>query len=62
MRTHLADVAWTVLCVVLALCAVWSAVDLARDATAWTYCAVARVLLAVALTLRVVAVRRGTSL
>ncbi|MGW7281586.1 hypothetical protein ACWGIV_25460 [Streptomyces sp. NPDC054844] len=62
LRTRLADVAWTALCVVLALWAVWSAVDLARGATAWAYCAVAWVLLAVALTLRVVAVRRRTSL
>ncbi|MFE0805749.1 hypothetical protein [Streptomyces sp. NPDC058812] len=62
LRTRVADVAWTALCVVLALWAVWSAVDLARGATAWAYCAVAWVLLAVALALRVVAVRRRTSL
>ncbi|WND39454.1 hypothetical protein RI578_36465 [Streptomyces sp. BB1-1-1] len=62
LRTRLADVAWTALCVVLALWAVWSAVDLARGATAWAYCAVAWVLFAVALALRVVAVRRRTSL
>jgi hypothetical protein len=62
LRTRLADVAWTALCVVLALWAVWSSVDLVRGATAWAYCAVAWVLLAVALALRVVAVRRRTSL
>ncbi|MFG3251230.1 hypothetical protein [Streptomyces sp. NPDC048187] len=62
LRVRLADTAWTALCVLLALWAVWSAVDLARGATAWAYCAVAWVLLAVALTLRAAAVRRRTSL
>ncbi|MET7322946.1 hypothetical protein [Streptomyces sp. NPDC005549] len=62
LRPRLADIAWTALCVVLALWAVWSAVDLARGATAWAYCAVAWVLLAVALSLRAAAVRRRTSL
>jgi hypothetical protein len=62
LRGRAADIAWTALCVVLALWAVWSAVDLARGATAWVYCAVAWVLLAVALSLRAAAVRRRTSL
>ncbi|MEU7210795.1 hypothetical protein AB0B06_20540 [Streptomyces sp. NPDC044989] len=62
LRVRVADIAWTALCVLLTLWAVWSAVDLARGATAWVYCAVAWVLLAAALTLRVAAVRRRTSL
>ncbi|MCF2434643.1 hypothetical protein LV779_07335 [Streptomyces thinghirensis] len=49
-------------CASYSRCGPWSAVDLARGATAWAYCAVAWVLLAVALALRVVAVRRRTSL
>ncbi|MET9826542.1 MULTISPECIES: hypothetical protein [unclassified Streptomyces] len=62
LRGRVSDIAWTALCVVLALWAVWSAVALARGATAWAYCAVAWVLLAVALTLRWRAARRRTSL
>ncbi|MDL5205666.1 hypothetical protein [Streptomyces sp. ALI-76-A] len=62
LRTRVADIAWTALCVVLALWAVWSAVGLARGVTAWAYCAVAWVLLAVALALRVAAIRRRTRL
>ncbi|CAM5278473.1 hypothetical protein STENM36S_06793 [Streptomyces tendae] len=62
LRGRVADIAWTALCTVLALWAVWSAVDLVRGATAWVYCAVAWVLLAVTLGLRVPAVRRRTSL
>ncbi|MFB7656387.1 MULTISPECIES: hypothetical protein [unclassified Streptomyces] len=62
LRTRLSDIAWTALCVVLALWAVWTVVDLARGATAWAYSAVAWVLLAAALALRTMAVRRRTSL
>ncbi|MDG9690007.1 hypothetical protein CJI59_00640 [Streptomyces sp. Alain-F2R5] len=62
LRTRVADIVWTALCVVLALWAVWSAVGVARDATAWAYCVVAWVLLAAALALRMLAVRRRTSL
>ncbi|MFC7815401.1 MULTISPECIES: hypothetical protein [unclassified Streptomyces] len=62
LRTRVADIAWTTLCVVLALWAVWSAVGVARGATAWAYCVVAWVLLAGALGLRTLAVRRRTSL
>ncbi|MFC7894364.1 hypothetical protein [Streptomyces sp. NPDC057381] len=62
LRTRVADIAWTALCVVLALWAVWSAVGVARGATAWAYCAVAWVLLAGALALRTLTVRRRTSL
>lgn len=62
LRTRLADIAWTALCVVLALWAVWSVVDLARGATAWVYSAVAWMLLAAALVLRTRAMRRRTSL
>ncbi|MFE0822204.1 hypothetical protein [Streptomyces sp. NPDC058847] len=62
LRTRAADIAWTALCVVLALWAVWSAVGVARGGTAWAYCAVAWVLLAGALALRTLAVRRRTPL
>ncbi|MEU9593331.1 hypothetical protein ACGF7W_26815 [Streptomyces sp. NPDC048219] len=62
LRTRVADISWTALCVVLALWAVWSAVGAARGATAWAYCVVAWVLLAVALALRAAAARRRTSL
>jgi hypothetical protein len=62
LRSRLADIAWTALCTVLALWAIWSSVGLARGGTAWAYCAVAWVLLAVALALRVAANRRRTRL
>ncbi|MFD5074057.1 hypothetical protein [Streptomyces sp. NPDC058371] len=60
LRSRIGDIAWTALCVVLLLWGVWSAVGVVRGATAWAYCAVAWVLLAVALGLRVVAARRRT--
>ncbi|MFQ6141930.1 hypothetical protein [Streptomyces sp. SID10815] len=60
LRVRIADIAWTATCVVLALWAVWSSVGVARGATAWAYCAVAWVLLAVALWTRVNAVRHRT--
>ncbi|MGW7267739.1 hypothetical protein [Streptomyces sp. NPDC054842] len=60
LRTRLADIAWTSLCVVLLLWGIWTAVGLARGVTAWAYCAVAWVLLAGALGLRVAAIRRRT--
>jgi hypothetical protein len=62
LRSRVADIAWTALCVVLALWAVWSAVGVARGSTAWAYSVVAWLLLATALTLRTLAVRRRTSL
>ncbi|AKZ53823.1 putative integral membrane protein [Streptomyces ambofaciens ATCC 23877] len=62
LRSRAADITWTALCVVLALWAVWSAVGVVRDGTAWAYSAVAWVLLAAALALRALAVRRRTSL
>ncbi|MEU1039170.1 hypothetical protein ACFYP4_09610 [Streptomyces sp. NPDC005551] len=60
LRTRITDIAWTALCVVLLLWATWSAVDAARGVTAWVHCAVAWVLLAVALGLRLAAARRKT--
>ncbi|WP_395576495.1 hypothetical protein [Streptomyces sp. BK79] len=62
LRTRLSDIAWTALCVVLALWAVWALVGVARGATAWAYCVVAWVLLAAALALRTLAARRRVSL
>jgi hypothetical protein len=48
LRVRLADIAWTCLCVVLALWAAVSSVGAARGTTAWAYCAVAWILLAFA--------------
>ncbi|GAA3983293.1 hypothetical protein OG252_06215 [Streptomyces sp. NBC_01352] len=62
LRSRISDIAWTALCTVLALWAIWSAVGVARGVTAWAYCVVAWVLLAVALALRVVAIRRRTGI
>ncbi|GAB2845636.1 hypothetical protein GCM10027074_10600 [Streptomyces deserti] len=58
LPTRIADIAWTALCVVVALWTVWASVGVVRGTTAWGYCAVAWVLLAVALTMRVLVVRR----
>ncbi|MBQ0851466.1 MULTISPECIES: hypothetical protein [Streptomyces] len=60
LRVRLMDIAWTALCTVLALWAVWSVFGVANGATDWAYCAVAWVLLAIALSLRVVTARRRT--
>jgi len=60
LRVRLMDIAWTALCTVLALWAVWSIFGAANGATDWAYCAVAWVLLAIALALRVATVRRRT--
>ncbi|MEV5430012.1 hypothetical protein [Streptomyces sp. NPDC052701] len=62
LRVRLADTAWTALCVVLALWAVWSAVGTARGVTGWAHAVVAWVLLAAGLALRAAAVRRRTRL
>ncbi|MEU9733151.1 hypothetical protein [Streptomyces sp. NPDC048002] len=48
LRGRFADIAWTALCVVLALWAVVSSVGTARGTTAWAYSAVAWILLAIA--------------
>ncbi|WP_314408838.1 hypothetical protein [Streptomyces sp. DSM 40484] len=60
LRVRLMDIGWTALCTVLALWAVWSAFGVANGATDWAYCAVACVLLAITLSLRVATVRRRT--
>ncbi|MEW2264191.1 hypothetical protein ACGF5T_26120 [Streptomyces sp. NPDC047853] len=62
LHGRVADIAWTALCLVLALWAVWSSVGAVRGGTAWAYSAVAWVLLATALALRARAARRRTSL
>ncbi|WP_030864908.1 hypothetical protein [Streptomyces sp. NRRL S-37] len=59
LRARVADIAWTALCVVLALWAVWGVVGVARGTAGWVYSAVACVLLAVALYARTVSARRG---
>ncbi|MGW3991275.1 hypothetical protein [Streptomyces sp. NPDC004830] len=58
LPTRIADIAWSALAVLVALWAVWASVGAVRGTTAWGYCAAAWVLLAVALTMRVLAVRR----
>ncbi|MFF4984159.1 hypothetical protein ACFY3O_29475 [Streptomyces sp. NPDC001046] len=58
LPTRIADIAWTALAVLVALWAVRASVGAVRGTTAWGYCAVAWVLLAVALTMRVLTVRR----
>ncbi|HZF87781.1 hypothetical protein [Streptomyces sp.] len=60
LPTRIADIAWTALWVLVALWAVWASVGAVRGTTAWGYCAVAWVLLAIALTMRVLVVRRRT--
>ncbi|MCX5372547.1 hypothetical protein OG613_41800 [Streptomyces sp. NBC_00015] len=62
LRTRISDIAWTALCVVLALWAIRSFVGAVRDEAAWAYGIAAWILLAVTLTLRVLAVRRRTRL
>ncbi|MET8075771.1 hypothetical protein [Streptomyces sp. NPDC005303] len=58
LSIRIADIAWTALSVVAALWVVLSAVDAVRGTGSWAYCAVALVLLAVGLTMRLRAVRR----
>ncbi|MFI0188937.1 hypothetical protein ACH4PW_15435 [Streptomyces sp. NPDC017082] len=58
LRVRVADIAWTALCAVLAVWAVASAVGAVRGMTAWAYCAVAWILLAIACAVRLAAVRR----
>ncbi|MFF8596809.1 hypothetical protein ACF061_36420 [Streptomyces sp. NPDC015220] len=58
LRVRISDIAWTALCVVLALWAVASSVGAVRGMTAWAYCAVAWILLAIACAMRLGAVRR----
>ncbi|MFD8223115.1 hypothetical protein ACFV16_02955 [Streptomyces massasporeus] len=58
MPSRIADIAWTALWVLVALWAVWASVGVVRGVTAWAYCVGAWVLLAVALAMRVVVVRR----
>ncbi|WP_225824000.1 hypothetical protein [Streptomyces naphthomycinicus] len=62
LRVRVADIAWTALCVVLALWAVASSVGVVRGMTAWVYCAVAWILLAVAGVMLLASVRRGKRL
>ncbi|MFF3488669.1 hypothetical protein ACFYXC_36175 [Streptomyces sp. NPDC002701] len=58
LRVRLMDIAWTALCTVLALWAVWSVLGATNGTTDWAYAAVAWVLLAIALALRVATIRR----
>ncbi|MBB6421611.1 hypothetical protein [Streptomyces sp. AK010] len=58
MPSRIADIAWTALWVLVALWAVGASVGVVRGVTAWGYCVGAWVLLAVALAMRVLVVRR----
>ncbi|KAA0931964.1 MULTISPECIES: hypothetical protein [Streptomyces] len=58
LRVRVMDIAWTALCTVLALWAVWSIFDVVDGAAHWAYSAVAWVLLAITLTLRITTIRR----
>ncbi|MFE9250458.1 hypothetical protein [Streptomyces sp. NPDC007088] len=58
LRARWMDIAWTALCTVVVLWGVWTAVGVVRGDTAWAYCAVAWVLAAVVVALRVTASRR----
>ncbi|PKW12381.1 hypothetical protein SAMN05428944_0359 [Streptomyces sp. 1222.5] len=57
LRFRFADIAWTALCFVLAVWAVASSVGAVRGMTAWAYCAVAWILLAVACAMLLTTVR-----
>ena len=52
LRTRIADIAWTALCVVLALWAVWTSFGVAEEDVAWSHGVAAWTLLALALVLR----------
>ncbi|MFJ7149161.1 hypothetical protein ACIQVT_13320 [Streptomyces sp. NPDC100445] len=58
LRARLSDIAWTCLCVLLAAWAVLESLGFLHGSARWTYSAVAWVLLAVALAVRLSAVRR----
>lgn len=62
LQTRIADIAWTALCIVLAIWAIWGSVGAAREEAAWAHGVVAWILLAAALTLRVRSVRRRSHL
>lgn len=58
LPSRIADIAWTSLNILIALWAVWTWIGTLNGTTAWGYCASASVLLAVALTMRFLTVRR----
>lgn len=58
LSVRIADIAWTALCVVAGLWAVLACVDAVRGTGSWAYCAVALVMLALGLTMRVLGIRR----
>ncbi|MCM2410758.1 hypothetical protein [Streptomyces sp. RKAG290] len=62
LRSRIQNIALTALAVVLLLWGIWSAVDLIRGESGWAYCAVAWVLLAVALYVRLLSARRRNRL
>lgn len=58
LSVRIADTAWTALIVVAGLWAVLTCVDAVRGTGSWAYCAVALVLLAIGLSMRIVGIRR----
>jgi hypothetical protein len=58
LSVRIADIAWSALCVVVALWALWSSLGALHGTATWGYCAVTWVLLGVALTVRVLTARR----
>lgn len=61
LRTRVADIAWTALCVVLGAWALFEVIGVIRgDTDAWVYCGVGVVLFAVALGTRLAARRART--
>jgi hypothetical protein len=58
LPTRIADIAWTALCVLVGVWAVTALVGAVRGTSAWGFAVVAWVLLAVALTMRVLVIRR----
>ncbi|MFD6417351.1 hypothetical protein [Streptomyces sp. NPDC060194] len=59
LQIRISDIAWTALCVLLALWALWGAVGIFRGVgTAWAYCLAAAVLFVAATGARIAATRR----
>ncbi|MFF3719183.1 hypothetical protein [Streptomyces prasinus] len=58
LRTRVADIASTALCVVLALWALWSIIGVMRGTDGWAYSVVACALLVTAVAARTVGIRR----
>lgn len=58
LSVRIADIAWTALIVVAGLWTVLTCVDAVRGTGSWAYCAVALIMLALGLTMRILGIRR----